>query len=100
MGKKLKKNLSVQKRRLNKILKQVSGDFSNFEGDLIEPATIKGSGVVYCYAPSNKEFVKIERGTVVYVVDDNLEDGYSLIYSYEGHLVKIERDELIEMGFE
>jgi len=95
-----KENLSPQKARLRKILKQVSGDISNIEGDLIIPMAISGTGIIYCYEPSTREFVKVARGTKVFIVRDENKEGKVLIYTYEGFLVEIESEEIIEIGFD
>jgi hypothetical protein len=95
-----KKKLTPQKSRLKKILKQVSGDISNIEGDLIPPMAIKGSGAKYCYQPSTREFIKVTRGTKVFIVQEENETGKVLIYTYEGFLVEVEAEELIEIGFD
>jgi hypothetical protein len=95
-----KKNPSPRQSRLKKILKQVSGDASNIEGDLIPQMTIRGSGVVYCYEPSAREFVKVTRGTAVFVVEEENKVGKILIYTCEGLLVEIEAAEIEHIGFD
>lgn len=98
MTDKLPKPLSRLQRRLKKIMKQVSGDVENISGDLIPEMAIVGTGVVYCYSPSAREFVKINRGTRAYILKHYEEK--VLIYTMEGHIVEIEEDELIFIGFD
>jgi len=86
--------------RLKKILNQVSGNASKIDGELIPPVAIKGHGVIYCYSPSLRNYLKINRGTMVFIVEDENKDGKILIYTYEGHLVEIETCELMEIGFD
>tara|TARA_Y100000593_G_C4288166_1_gene326759 strand:- start:825 stop:1124 length:300 start_codon:yes stop_codon:yes gene_type:complete len=94
-----KKKLTPYEKRLRKILKQVSGDVSNIEGDLIPPMIIKGKGIIYCYQPSAREFIKVCRGSNVFVVREEDLAGKVLIYTCEGQLVEIEASELSLIGF-
>ena len=95
-----KKKLTPYEERLKKILKQVSGDISNIEGDLIPPLTIKGNGIIYCYQPSTREFVKVCRGSNVYLVREEDLAGKVLIYTFEGQIVEVDVDELSLEGFD
>ena len=99
MAKKNTSKLEFQKERLKKILKQVSGNFSDFEGDLIPEKVIRGSGILYCFEPSTREFVKLSRGTKVHVIEEITKDK-SLIYTYSNQVVEIETEELIDIGFD
>ena len=97
---KKKKILTPYEERLKKILKQVSGDISNIEGDLIAPLAVKGKGIIYCYQPSTREFIKVTRGSNVFAVKEEDFAGKVLIYTCEGQLVEIEASELILIGFD
>ena len=99
MAKKTKKPLSPREKRLKDILKQVAGDVENMDGDLITPMLIRGSGIMYCYAPYGREFVKVCRGLRVYVVEEENIEGKTLIYTNEGYIVEIESEELEPAGF-
>jgi len=95
-----KKKLTPKDIRLKKILRQVSGDISNIQGDLIPEMAIKGHGIIYCYEPSTREFIKICRGGKAFIVEEENKIGKVLIYTYEGFLVEIEADQLTHIGFD
>tara|TARA_B100000886_G_C20384958_1_gene475612 strand:+ start:996 stop:1310 length:315 start_codon:yes stop_codon:yes gene_type:complete len=71
--------------------------------ELLPEYAIKGTGYMYCFAPGKKRFVRICRGQKVYIIDDVLEssDKY-LVYTWDGFLVEIEIEELLEyqLGFD
>jgi hypothetical protein len=93
-------DINEKKTRLKKILSQISGDFDKIEGGLITPMMVKGKGVLFCYQPSTREMVKINRGTVVYIVDptETIDEKY-LVYTFEGHVVLLHTEEIIPIGF-
>jgi hypothetical protein len=95
-----KKKLHPGTARLKDILKQISGEASELEGDLIPQMAIKGRGHVHCYNPSSREFVSVTRGTKVFIIEEENELGKVLIYTYQGHVVEIEAKELIHIGFD
>lgn len=95
-----KKKYTPKQLRLRNILKQVSGDVVDIEGDLIPPAIIKGKGILYCYEPASREFVKICRGVKAFVVEEEDSLGKVLIYTIEGLLVEIEASEIEMIGFD
>jgi hypothetical protein len=99
MAKKKKKSLSANEKRLKKILQQLSGDVSAIDGELIPEIVIRGRGMLHCYSPSKGEFVGITRGTAAYIIKE-LKDEKSLIYTFTGHVIEIETDELIFIGFD
>jgi uncharacterized protein YlaN (UPF0358 family) len=98
MTKKTTKPKNVNRETLRKILKQLAGDVHNIDGALVPEMIIQGEGIMYCYSPHNKEHVKVGRGTRVYLIEQN--DGKALIYTFEGHVVEIEEEELIYIGFD
>jgi hypothetical protein len=100
MTTKKKKALTPREKRLKEILKQVAGDVENMEGDLIFPVLIKGQGILYCYAPYGREFVKVCRGVRAYIVEEENIEGKTLIYTVEGYIVEIEAEQLIPIGFD
>lgn len=99
MTKKNAGKFKLQKERLKKILKQVTGNFSEFEGDLIPEVVIRGAGILYCFEPSTREFVKVNRGTKVFIIEEITKDK-SLIYTYSNQVVEIETDQLFDIGFD
>ncbi len=89
------------KSKLKDIIKQISGDIENMSGDLVVPRIIKGEGILFCYQPSTREMVKVNRGTAAYIIDEKiLQDGRVMVYTYEGHVVLIDERELIVIGFD
>jgi|1_EtaG_2_1085319.scaffolds.fasta_scaffold05479_3 hypothetical protein len=99
MPTKKKKTLSPIEKRLKDILKQVAGDVENMEGDLFSPFLIRGKGILYCYAPHSREFVKVCRRARVYILEEENMEGKALIYTPEGYIVEIEGAELVPIGF-
>jgi len=95
-----KKKLSSRDTRLRDILRQVSGDSALLEGDLIPQMAIKGHGHIHCYNIFSREFVRISRGTKVFIVEEENKEGKVLIYTYQGYAVEIDTEELIHIGFD
>ena len=98
MSEKPKKKLSKLQERLRTIMRQISGDVENISGELVPEMTIKGHGALYCYCPSSREFVKINRGTRAYILKHYIEK--VLIYTIEGYVVEIDEEELIYIGYD
>ena len=73
---------------------------ANIEGDLIPPMAIRGEGVIFCYNPTSRELVKTQRGTMTFIIEEFPSTEKALIYTYEGHIVEIEMDELVTIGFD
>ena len=93
-------DIDEKKARLKKILSQISGDFDKLEGPLITPMMVKGKGVLFCYQPSTREMVKINRGTVVYIIDPTeTRDEKYLVYTFEGYMVLLHIEEIVPVGF-
>jgi len=90
----------IDEQRIKTILKQIAGRLSPDDDELVPPVVIKGTGAIWCYAPTKRAVIKINRGTKAYVVDDTL-DEYDriLIYTSNGYFVAIEKDEIEEIGF-
>ncbi len=66
--------------------------------ELIPEICIKGTGYIFCYQPDSKSFVKIERGQKALIIQDRKE-AY-LIYTFDGFLVQIDKDEVLQTGFD
>lgn len=98
MSDKPKKPLTSLQKRLKKIMRQISGDVEDLSGTLIPETIIVGDGVIYCYSPSAREFVKINRGTRIYILKHYTDK--VLIYTIDGHIVEIDEDELLFIGFD
>ena len=66
--------------------------------ELIPEICIKGTGYIFCYQPDSKSFIKIERGQKALIIEDK-GDTY-LIYTFDGFLVRIDKDEVLQTGFD
>ena len=90
------------KDRLKKIVNQFAGNLNgDDETEMIPEYGIKGSGYLFCFYPSKRMYVKVNRGTKVFIVDETLNDaGQILIYTFNGELVEIDPDELEYTGFD
>jgi hypothetical protein len=85
--------------RVQQIICQITGKKVSKDKTPIPLSVIKGSGVIFLWAPVKKSFVKINRGTSVYIVSLQKDDmGRILIYDGFG-LLAIDPDELEELGF-
>jgi hypothetical protein len=66
---------------------------------LVNPSVIKGSGVLFLWAPSKKALVKVNRGIRIYVVSYEM-DEKDRILVYDGYnLLAIHPDDIEEIGF-
>ena len=61
---------------------------------------IAGDGYISCYSPLDRFFVKVRSGLAAYVVEEDVTEEKTLIYTIGGNLVEIETRELIEIGFD
>ena len=89
-----------EKEKLKQIIKQVTGTLDSDDAPLIESALIKGSGDIWCYGPLLNRMVLVARGTRVHVISEKEDKiGRVLIYTAGVEVVYIDKDELIEIGF-
>ena len=65
---------------------------------LIPEIAIKGTGYIFCYQAETKSFVKVERGQKALIIEDR-NDTY-LIYTFDGFLVQINKEDVIDTGFD
>jgi hypothetical protein len=66
--------------------------------ELIPEVAIKGTGYIFCYQADTKSFVKIERGQKALIIEDR-SDMY-LVYTFDGFLIQIDKEEIIYTGFD
>jgi hypothetical protein len=66
--------------------------------ELIPEICIKGTGYIFCYQPDSKSFVKIDRGQKALIMEER-KDTY-LIYTFDGFLIEIDKDEILATGFD
>jgi len=87
--------------RLKQIVRQYAGNIKDNGEELIPQVAIRGTGHLWCYCPSERNFVRVIRGLIAYVVDEKInEQGRVLIYTNNADLVEIEPDELIDIGYD
>jgi hypothetical protein len=86
---------------VKKILKQLAGEATAEDGELIAPHFIIGSGDIWCYQPTNRNFIKLCRGIPVYILCESYDlKGRHLVYTTDGNMVLIDPEEIIELGFD
>jgi hypothetical protein len=66
--------------------------------ELIPEICIKGTGYIFCYQPDSKSVVKIDRGQKALIMEER-KDTY-LIYTFDGFLVEISKEEILTTGFD
>jgi|TARA_R110000744_G_scaffold204366_3_gene323186 hypothetical protein len=85
--------------RVEQIIRQISGKNIDQTKKLVNPSVIKGSGVLFLWAPSKKALVKVNRGIRIYVVSYEM-DEKDRILVYDGYnLLAIHPDDIEEIGF-
>ena len=85
--------------RVEQIVRQITGKKIDKDKKLITPAMIKGSGIIFLWAPTKKTLIKVNRGIRVYVVSYDM-DEKDRILGYDGYnLLAIHPDDLEEIGF-
>ena len=85
--------------RVEQIVRQITGKKIDKDKKLITSAMIKGSGIIFLWAPTKKTLIKVNRGIRVYVVSYDM-DEKDRILVYDGYnLLAIHPDEIEEIGF-
>ena len=85
--------------RIEQIVRQITGKKLDKSIEMVNPALIKGSGILFLWAPSKKTLMKVNRGIRVYVVSYEI-DEKDRILIYDGfNLLAIHPDDLEEIGF-
>tara|TARA_R100000008_G_scaffold12757_1_gene6362 strand:- start:10213 stop:10506 length:294 start_codon:yes stop_codon:yes gene_type:complete len=90
------------KEKLKLALRQISGKLEE-EDTLLPEIAIRGQGgILYCYYPAKKRFIRIRRGVKAFVISEEevVSPDRILIYTFDGHLVEIEKDEIIHTGYD
>ena len=91
---------TLDKERLEQILCQVTGGKVDKTKDLVMPAMIKGSGIIFLWSPIKKSLVKINRGITIYILSYEM-DEKDRILAYDGFdMLAIHPDEVDEIGFD
>ena len=90
---------TLDSKRIEQIVRQITGKKIDRGKNLITPAVIKGSGIIFLWAPTKKTLMKVNRGISVYVVSYEM-DEKDRILIYDGYnLLAIHPDDLEEIGF-
>ena len=85
--------------RVEQIVRQITGKKIDKDKKLITSAMIKGTGIIFLWAPTKKTLIKVNRGIRVYVVSYDM-DEKDRILVYDGYnLLAIHPDDLDEIGF-
>ena len=85
--------------RVEQIVRQITGKKIDKDKKLITSAMIKGSGIIFLWAPTKKTLIKVNRGIRVYVVSYDM-DEKDRILVYDGYnLLAIHPGDLEEIGF-
>ena len=85
--------------RIEQIIRQITGKKLSESKDMVTPAMIKGTGIVYLWAPTKKTLLKVNRGIRVYVVSYEMDEKERILV-YDGYnLLAIHPDEIDEIGF-
>jgi hypothetical protein len=81
-------------------VRQISGKV-NSDDEPVPEVAIKGTGYIMCFNSSNRSFIRVARGTKAYIIDPKINDfGRLVIYTFNGEVVEIDPDELINTGFD
>tara|TARA_R110000824_G_scaffold125711_7_gene284951 strand:+ start:2308 stop:2595 length:288 start_codon:yes stop_codon:yes gene_type:complete len=85
--------------RIEQIIRQITGKGLDKSVNMIAPAMIKGSGIIFLWAPTKKTLMKVNRGIRVYVASYEM-DEKDRILIYDGfNLLAIHPDNIEEIGF-
>jgi hypothetical protein len=91
----------IDEKKLKTLIKQISGTITEKDGELVPYHAIKGKGDIWCYHLTTKTMVRILRGSNIYVLDMGAkQDIQCLIYTEHGVLILIDKDEIIEIGYD
>lgn len=91
----------VDEKKLKTLIKQISGTITGKDGELVPYHVIKDKGDIWCYHLTTKTMVRILRGSNIYVLDmGTKQDTECLVYTEHGVLILIDKDEIIEIGYD
>ena len=94
-----KEDATEKEKRLKQIVRQITGNVKNIEGELIPEVAIRGQGIIFCYCPVKKRMIPITRGLKAYIIEEEVNAaGNVLIYTFMGHIVEIDPEDLIHTG--
>ena len=85
--------------RIEQIIRQITGKKLDNSTEMIAPAMIMGTGVIYLWAPTKKTLIKVSRGTSVYIVSYDMDEKERILV-YDGfNLLAVSPDDIEEIGF-
>jgi hypothetical protein len=91
----------IDEKRFKALIKQISGTISASDGALQPYHKIKGTGFLFCYSVTDKSLIRVIRDSTVYVLDWGKEDDNEcLVYTDDGALIIIEKEEILKIGFD
>ena len=85
--------------RIEQIVRQITGKKLDKSIEMVNPALIKGSGIIFLWAPSKKTLMKVNRGIRVYVVSYEIDEKDRILIYDSFNLLAIHPDDLEEIGF-
>ncbi len=86
-------------KKLQQIIKQLSGEINPDDGPLPPIHKIKGKGYMWCYSPMKKTMVKVNMGNKVYILDDEPDEKNQLMVYTPNEIIFIDKKEIIELGY-
>jgi hypothetical protein len=87
------------KKRVEQIIKQITGNLAATDDELIAPALLKCSGHVFLWAPVKKTMIRKNCGSKVYIISYE-ENKKGRILIYDGlSLLTIKPEALQHIGF-
>jgi hypothetical protein len=85
--------------RIEQIIRQITGKKLDRSTEMVTGELIKGTGVIYLWAPTKKTLLKVNRGIAVHIVSYEM-DEKDRILVYDGfNLLAIHPDDIEEIGF-
>lgn len=89
----------LDKERVLQIMRQISGEDADESITPIPQYRIKGDGAAYYWSPTTKSFIKINRGTCVYIISYRIDDkGRILVFDGKNSFA-ISYKDLEKIGF-
>tara|TARA_R100000234_G_scaffold92326_1_gene60548 strand:+ start:19191 stop:19484 length:294 start_codon:yes stop_codon:yes gene_type:complete len=86
-------------KRLQQIINQISGDIDPDAEEIFPTYIVKGTGYMWCYSPTAKTMVRILRGSKAYLLHDSLDDEAQAMVFVPYEIVKIDLEDLEEIGY-
>ena len=91
----------INEKKFKALVKQISGTITEKDGELVPYHSIKGTGYMWCFQPTNKNMIRVVRGTRIFVLDFGSEmEERCLALTMEGTPILIEKEEIEEIGFD